>query len=83
MKINAAAATAASMTTHAREGVDRDPEVLRSLAAEPEVFGGRPERVAIDSLETGLICDLYPDRDSKLPFYNIDSEWGYGFGIDE
>ena len=53
MTITAAAATAASMTTDAREGVDRDPEVLRSFAAEPEVFGGRPERVAIDSLETG------------------------------
>ena len=48
MEITAAAATAASVTTNAREGIDdRDPEVFGSLAAEP--FGGRLERVAIDS----------------------------------
>ena len=50
MEITAAAATAASVTTNAREGIDdRDPEVFGSLAAEPS--GGRPERIAIDSPE--------------------------------
>ena len=47
----AAAATAASVTTNACEGInDRDLlEVFGSLAAEP--FGGRPERDAIYSLK--------------------------------